>query len=115
MHAYVEAPEPRPKDQVRLPNGEFVTGKRVRPRNYPKIPAYLSRNVPGVARAQVEVGFIVDEQGILWQPVIVSAQALPIHAFLALCFVGEWRFFPAVVDGALVASAYSMTVAVEAL
>jgi hypothetical protein len=113
MHAYAESPESRPKDQVRLPNGEFVTGKRVHPRNYPRIPDYLSRDVPGVARAQVEVGFIVDEEGILWQPVIVSAQALPVHAFLALCFVGEWRFFPAVVDGAPVASAYSMTVKVE--
>jgi hypothetical protein len=113
IHAYAKSPEPRSEDQVLLPNGEFVTGERVRPRNHPRIPDYLFGNVPGGARTQVEIGFTVDEEGLPWQPMIVSAQALPLHAFMAFAFIGEWRFFPAVVDGAPVASTYMMTVTVE--
>lgn len=113
MHAYAESSELL-ENQVRLPNGELVTGKRVRPRDPPRIPAYFfASTVPGVARTQVKVGFVVDEEGQPWQPVLVGAQALPVHAFLAFAFVGEWRFFPAVVDGVPVASTYMITVTVE--
>lgn len=110
MHSRAEASEPRLKGRVRLPNGELIAGKRARPRN-PRIPAYLTRGMPGVAPSKVEIDFIVDEEGVLWQPVAVSTKALPVQVFLALCFVGEWRFFPAVVDGVSVASTYTLTVA----
>lgn len=99
--------------QVLLVNGEVVTGTQARPLNPPKIPLYLHSRVPGVARAQVVVEVVVDEDGLPWQPVLVSAQALPVHAFLVFVFAGNWRFSPAVVNGAPVASAYLLTVTME--
>ncbi len=94
-----------------MPTGETVDGTQVRPLKPYKIPKYLHDR--GVKKTQVAVEVVVDTDGLPWQPMLLGAQALPVHGFLAFNFFRAGRFSPAVVNGAPVASVYMLTVTME--
>lgn len=102
-----EKPE---KTRVVLPDGKVVAGTPARPIGPPKIPKSAFSHVRGVRWAEVKLEVLLDENGLPWQPVLLSARALPIHAFQAFAYLGTWRFTPAVVDGAPVASVYTFEI-----
>jgi hypothetical protein len=43
-------------------------------------------------------------------PLLVSAQASPLYTFLAIAYLRQWRFTPAMVAGEPTACAYQITV-----
>ena len=65
----------------------------------------MQEAAPAGAAAEIGVEVVVGADGMPRQPVLRSAvRARPVHAFLALCYLRDWRFFPALVGGAPVAS-----------
>jgi len=100
----------RSRDQVLLPSGQLVSGTAPAVALRPEVPRYLFSSVPGVARTDVKIEVLVGEDGVPREPLLISAHALPLHAFLAFHYLRGWRFTPAVVDGRPVISAFQLAV-----
>jgi hypothetical protein len=106
----VSSAEKLSADQVLLLSGEIVAGEQPTATVRPRAPKHMFRPVSGVASAEVSVEVLIDTEGYPTQPLLVSAQALPLHALMVFDFVRQWRFTPARVKGEPVASAYRVTV-----
>lgn len=75
----------------------------------PRAPGWLSR--PSSTKPTlVVVDLLIGEDGVARQPVLLKAQGLPLHAFLAFAYLRQWRFTPAKVDGKPTASAFQVSV-----
>lgn len=101
------------KDKVWLPSGEIVSGVPPRPLAKPKPPKYLFRPGPGVASTDVEVEMVVSKDGLPRQPLLVEAQALPLHVLFAYSFFKTLRFEPARVGNEPVDSVYKINVSTK--
>ena len=55
----------------------------------------------------------VGEDGIARQPLLVNADGLPLHAFVAFAYLRQWRFAPAKVDGKPTASSFQLSVGTQ--
>ena len=95
---------------VRLLSGETVPGSPPRPLGKVKIPSYMFRTGVGVARTSVKVEVVVSKDGVLRQPLLVDAQALPAHVLFAYNFLRGWRLEPAKVGDEPVECFYILTV-----
>lgn len=96
--------------QVLLPNGDLVEGESVKPTVRPDWPQHFFRPVSAVIATEVVVEVLVGTDGRPTQPLLASAKALPIHAFLVFDALRHWRFAPARVNGEAVTSVYRLTV-----
>ncbi len=96
--------------EVLLPNGDLVKGELAKPAERPEWPKHFFRPVSAVIATEVAVEVLVDTDGRPTQPVLASAKALPIHAFVTLDALRHWRFTPARVNGEAVTSVYRLTV-----
>ena len=83
---------------VTLPDGSVVIGTAPRRLGPKKPPHYMFEPVPGVAGYEVDVETIVGADGVLHKPLLVSAHALPVQAFLTFASLREWRYEPSRVD-----------------
>lgn len=101
------------KDEVWLLSGEIVLGTPPRPLTQPKRPGYMSRRITGVAYTNVEIEFVVSRDGLPRQPLLVGAQALPVHVLYAYHFFSTWRFEPASVNDEPVDSVYTLCVSTK--
>ncbi|HKV11844.1 MAG TPA: hypothetical protein VJ725_27105 [Thermoanaerobaculia bacterium] len=113
-------PEPRgravaeeEKGKVRLLSGEVVDGAPAKPLPPPRYPKYMFRLGPGVAATEVEVELVVPRDGVPRQPLLLSAQALPVHALFTYRFLSAWRFEPAKVNGEPVDCIYKVKVSTK--
>ncbi len=70
----------------------------------------MFRPVTAVVATEVVVEVLIDTEGRPTQPVLASAKALPIHAFVTFDALRDWRFTPARVNGEAVVSVYRLTV-----
>ena len=109
------AGQPAPRERVTLPSGEVVVGTVAQIVERPRPPDWMFRAVPGVRRTQVALEMVIGEDGVAREPVLVSAQALPLHAFQAFSFLRQWKFAPAAVDGKPVASVYQVSVTTQGM
>ncbi len=96
--------------EVLLPNGDLVKGELAKPAKRPEWPKHMFRPVTAVVATEVVVEVLIDTEGRPTQPVLASAKALPIHAFVTLDALRDWRFTPARVNGEAVTSVYRLTV-----
>lgn len=96
--------------EVLLPNGDLVKGELAKPAKRPEWPKHMFRPVTAVVATEVVVEVLIDTDGRPTQPVLASAKALPIHAFVTFDALRDWRFTPARVNGEAVVSVYSLTV-----
>ena len=98
------------KTRVLLPDGRLLEGTPPERLGSKQHPEYLFVPIDGIARQSVKVELIVGKDGLPWQPVLVSAKALPVHVFLTLFYLHELRFNPAMVADEPVDSVYAMTI-----
>jgi hypothetical protein len=106
-----EAPRsPTPPDaqlaatQVRLADGSVAMGTVAHRLGPAKPPHYMFEPIPGVAGYSVDVEAILGADGLLRQPLLVSAHALPLQAFLTFASLRDWRYEPSRVDDRPVAT-----------
>jgi hypothetical protein len=88
----------------------LVKGESAKTAKRPEWPKYMFNPISAVVATEVVVEVLVDTDGRPTQPVLASAKALPIHAFLTFDFLRHWRFTPARVNGEPVISVYHLTV-----
>jgi hypothetical protein len=88
----------------------LVKGESAKTAKRPEWPKYMFNPISAVVATEVVVEVLVDTDGRPTQPVLASAKALPIHAFLTFDFLRHWRFTPARVNGEPVVSVYRLTV-----
>ena len=98
------------RGEVQLPTGDIVAGESIAVSVRPDPPRHLFRPVTAVASTEVTVEFLVDTAGRPTQPLLVSAEALPLHAFLAFDYLRTWRFKPASINGEPVTSVFRLTI-----
>ncbi len=103
------------RGEVRLPSGEVVAGDSVTVALRPRPSKDVFGPAAALARADVSVEVLVDEEGYPTQPVLVSAKALPLHAFAVFDYLRQWRFTPARVKGEPVTSAYLLTISMSSM
>ncbi len=94
---------------ITLADGTRVAGNLVKIVERPRPPDWLFR-ASSTRPTLVIVDLLVGEDGVARQPVLVKAQGLPLHAFLAFAYLHQWRFAPAKVDGKPTASAFQVSV-----
>jgi hypothetical protein len=94
---------------ITLADGTRVAGNMVRVVERPRPPDWFSR-ASSTRPTLVIVDLLVGEDGVARQPVLVKAQGLPLHAFLAFAYLRQWRFAPAKVDGKPTVSAFQVSV-----
>jgi hypothetical protein len=104
---------PSEENKVRLLSGEAVPGTPPRQLSKPKVPGYMFRPITGVKGASVAIEAVVSKEGVLQQPLLLDAKALPVHVFFAYRFLSTWRFEPAKVNGHPVECLYALTVGIQ--
>lgn len=108
----VTGPELRPEGRppVTLPSGEEVAGERVSVVEQPRPPHWFFKaaGVPG--HREVAVELLIGADGIARQPLLISAKAGSLQAFLTFAYLRLWRFSPARVAGQPTASIYQLKV-----
>lgn len=98
---------------VTLPDGTTVAGEpvevveRLRPRDW------VGRASSARKPSLVVVGLLVGEDGVGRQPLLVKADGLPLHAFVAFAYLRQWRFAPAKVDGKPTVSSFRLSVGTQ--
>jgi hypothetical protein len=97
---------------VTLPTGEVVDGQPVKLVKQPRPPKGMFRRR---RHTEVTINLLIGTDGIPRQPLLVSAQASPLYTFLALSYLRQWRFAPAMVAGEPTACAYQLTVNTDAI
>lgn len=103
------------RDKVQLVSGEIVPGTPLRLVAHPKPAVSMARLMRGVVHSDVTVELVVSRSGLPQQPLLVKAQALPVHVLYAYQFLKNWRFEPAKVDSEPVESLYRLTINSQAL
>jgi hypothetical protein len=98
------------KDQFRLVDGTVVTGTPPRRLGPARPPQYMFEPLPGIARTEIQIECILGTDGLLHQPLLVSARTVPAGAFLAFAWLRDWRYQPALVDGKPVATLFTASV-----
>jgi len=110
-----DAGELKTGDKVQLVSGEIVSGTPLRLVAHPKSAISMARLMKGVVHSDVTVELVVSRNGLPQQPLLVKAQALPVHVLYAYHLLSAWRFEPAKVNGEPVESLYRLTVNSQAL
>ena len=113
-----ELPPPRAADTsqekpapgtVVLPDGTTVAGEPIEVVERPRPPEWVGRASSTRKPSLVVIDLVVGVDGLARQPVLVNADGLPLHAFVAFAYLRQWRFAPAKVDGKPTASSFQLS------